>query len=275
MAERSLSILGIGAHPDDCEFKAGGVGALYRQLGHSVCFVSVTNGESGHQTLYGERLAAIRREEAAAAAGVVGLDYEVLDFRDGHLEPTLEARLEIIRLIRRHEPDLIITHRPNDYHPDHRNTSQLVCDASYMVTVPAMAPDTPALAKDPVIVYMSDEFTRPYPFSPSIVVDIEPVLESVIDMLACHRSQFFDFLPFSFGRADRLPDDPEGQIQFLRDWYIEIFEPLADRYRDLVIATYGESRGRDVKYVEAFEPCEYGSPLTQENVKRLFPFLPD
>jgi HPt (histidine-containing phosphotransfer) domain-containing protein len=186
----------------------------------------------------------------------------------------LEARLERIRLIRRHQPDLIITHRPNDYHPDHRYTSQLVCDASYMVTVPAMAPDTPAMAKDPVIVYMSDEFTRPYPFSPSIVVDIEPVLETVIDMLACHRSQFFDFLPLSFGRADQLPDDPDGQRQFLRDWYIEIFAPLADRYRDLVVATYGEKHGGDIRYVEAFEPCEYGSPLLKEDVERLFPFLP-
>lgn len=275
MADKPLSILGIGAHPDDCEFKAGGVGTLYRQLGHKVCFASVTNGESGHQTMYGEQLAAIRREEAAAAAGIIGMGYEVLEFRDGHLEPTLEARLDIIRLIRRHQPDLIITHRPNDYHPDHRYTSQLVCDASYMVTVPAMAPDTPALSEDPVIVYVSDDFTRPYSFSPSIVVDIEPVLDTVIDMLACHRSQFFDFLPFSFGRADRLPEDPEGQRQFLRDWYIEIFAPLADRFRDLAIATYGEKRGGEVKYIEAFEPCEYGSPLTQESVSKLFPFLPN
>ncbi len=275
MAEEPLRILGIGAHPDDCEFKAGGAAALYRQLGHEVCFVSVTNGESGHQTRYGEEIAAIRREEAMTSAKVVDFEYRVLDFRDGHLEPTLEARFEIIRLIRQYRPDLILTHRPNDYHPDHRYTSQLVCDAAYMVTIPAVASDVSALRKNPIIAYMSDEFTRPYPFSPTVVVDIEPVLDKVIDMLACHRSQFFDFLPYNFCRPEPVPDDPEGQRQFLQDWYLELISPLAEKYRDMLIATYGEERGRAIKFVEAFEQCEYGSPLTAEDVRRLFPFVPE
>jgi len=100
------------------------------------------------------------------------------------------------------------------------------------------------------------------------------VLDKVIDMLACHRSQFFDFLPYNFCRSESVPADPEGQRQFLKDWYLEIMSPLADRYRGILIATYGEKRGREVKFVEAFEPCEYGSPLTTEDAKRLFPFLP-
>ena len=205
-----LRLLVIGAHPDDCEIRAGGLAALYRQAGHQVCFVSVTNGESGHQSLHGERLAAIRRQEAAASGQVLGLEYRVLGKRDGHLEPTLAARLELIRLIRQYQPDLLLTHRPCDYHPDHRYTAQLVCDAAYLLTVPAVAPDAPALSRDPVIMYLWDGFQRPYPFAPTVVVDIEPVVESVLDMLVCHRSQMFDWLPFNRGELDRVPAEPAG-----------------------------------------------------------------
>jgi LmbE family N-acetylglucosaminyl deacetylase len=269
-----LRILVIGAHPDDCEYKAGGVAALYRGAGHDVCFVSVTNGQSGHQTNHGERLAAIRCEEAQASARVVGLEYRVLAHPDGLLQPTLEARYEMIRLIRGYQPDLIITHRPNDYHPDHRATSQLVCDAAYMVTVPAIAPDAPALARDPVILYMSDDFARPYPFSPTVAVNIEPVLESVVDMLACHQSQFFDWLPYNRGESERVPSDADQRRSWLRDWFLGIVAPLADKHRDLLVSTYGEVQGRQIRYIEAFETCEYGSPLSPETRRRLFPFLP-
>lgn len=273
--DRPLRLLVIGAHPDDCEYKAGGLAAFYRQDGHDVCFVSVSDGRSGHQTRYGPDLASLRREEAAAAGRVLGLEYRVLANPDGELQPTLEARAEIIRLVRGYDPDLVLTHRPNDYHPDHRVTSQLVGDASYLLTVPAVAPEVPALRRMPVIMYMSDEFQRPYPFSPSVVVDIEPVLESVVDMLTCHRSQFFDFLPYNRGEADQVPAELGLQRPWLRDWYSSLIEPLADLYRKRLVTDYGEERGRRIRYVEAFETCEYGTPLTSELRRRLFSFLPD
>jgi N-acetylglucosamine malate deacetylase 1 len=274
MTTGSLRVLVIGAHPDDAEVRAGGIAALYRQAGHEVCFVSVTNGESGHQTLHGERLAAIRREEAQAAGRVLGLEYRVLAHRDGHLEIDLAKRLEMIRLIREFRADLVFTHRPWDYHPDHRYTSQLVCDAAYMVTVPAVAPEAAYLSRNPVIMYLWDGFTRPYPFEPAVVVDIEPVVERVLDMLACHRSQVFDFLPFNRGELDQVPTDPHQQRSWLRDWWLNELVPPADKYRDQLITTYGPQRGRQVRWIEAFEWCEYGSPLTAENRFSLFPFLP-
>jgi len=135
-----LRILIIGAHPDDCEIKAGGVTALYREIGHQVKFVSVTNGESGHHQLSPAELVKVRRAETNQVASLMGIEYEVLGNRDGRLQPTLEARFELIALIRRYQPDLILTHRPNDYHPDHRATSTLVCDAAYMVIVPHIVP---------------------------------------------------------------------------------------------------------------------------------------
>ncbi|WP_339728057.1 PIG-L deacetylase family protein [uncultured Gimesia sp.] len=274
MADQSLRILVFGAHPDDCDIKAGGTAALYQQAGHTVKFVSVTNGESGHQRLSGTELADIRRAEATAAGKALGLEYQVLQNRDGYLQPTIEARFEIIRLIRTFQPDLIFTHRPNDYHPDHRYTSQLVCDAAYMVTVPPIVPDVPALRTNPVIAYLSDHFTRPYPFSPTVVVDVEPVWDRLVDALDSHRSQFYDWLPYNHFYEDEVPADESDRKAWLSEKMKARIAPLADRYRDLIIQTYGEQRGNEIQYIEAYEPCEYGSPLCSEKIKTLFPFLP-
>ncbi len=274
MADQSLRILVFGAHPDDCDIKAGGTAALYQQAGHTVKFVSVTNGESGHQRLSGQELAEIRCAEAAAAGKSLGVEYEVLQNRDGYLQPTVEARFEIIRLIRRFNPDLILTHRPNDYHPDHRYTSQLVCDAAYMVTVPPIVPDVPALRNNPVIAYLSDHFTRPYPFSPTVVIDIEPVWDRLIDALDCHQSQFYDWLAYNHFYEEDVPSDLSKRRDWLSEKMKERIAPLAEQYRDLVVQTYGEKRGKEIQLIDAFEPCEYGTPLSEENTKQLFPFLP-
>ncbi len=274
MADTKLRILVIGAHPDDCDIKAGGVAALYRQDGHEVRFVSLTNGESGHHRLSGEKLATIRRQEAAAAGKVIGIQYDVLNNQDGYLLPSLPARLEIIALIRRCRPDLILTHRPNDYHPDHRYTSQLVCDAAYMVTVPPVVPEVPALREDPVIAYFSDGFTRPYPFSPTVVVDIEPVIEWVVDMLDCYKSQFYEWLPYNRRQEEVVPADTAARRRWLGEQFRAQIKPLAEKYREQLIHIYGEQQGRPIRYIEAFEPCEYGSPLTEQKRRQLFPFLP-
>jgi LmbE family N-acetylglucosaminyl deacetylase len=269
-----LRILVIGAHPDDCEIKAGGVTVLYRAAGHHVKFVSVTNGEAGHQFRKPAELAALRRSETEAVAKLMGIEYEVMNNRDGRLLPTIEARFEMIALIRRYKPDLILTHRPNDYHPDHRATSTLVCDAAYMVIVPHIVPEVPALRVNPVIAYLSDNFQRPVPFAPTVVVDVEPVFETIIDQLVCHRCQFFEWMPWTMCQENTFPTEPAAQREAIREVYRQFNGPLADRYRDLVIQTYGEERGRKIRYIEAFEPCEYGSPLTDANKKTLFPMLP-
>ena len=273
-ATNPLRILVIGAHPDDCELKAGGVTALYRAAGHHVKFVSVTNGEAGHHQRPPAELAKTRLAETAAVAQLMGIEYEVLGNRDGRLQPTLEARFELIALIRRYQPDLILTHRPNDYHPDHRSTSTLVCDAAYMVIVPHIVPEVPALRTNPVIAYLSDHFQRPAPFQPSIVVDVEPVLEKIIDQMVCHHSQFFEWLPYTLQQDAAFLKDPKAQREYAKQFYCQFNGPLADRYRSLIVQTYGKERGEKIRYVEAFEPCEYGSPLNDEAKRRLFPMLP-
>lgn len=274
MSEKPLRILVIGAHPDDCEVTCGGTAALYRQAGHIVKFVSLTNGESGHHKIFGEELIAIRRAEAQAAADVIGIESEVLDFRDGRLEPTLEARGVLIRLIRKFDPDLVLTHRPNDYHPDHRYTSQLVCDAAYMVTVPPVEPEVPALRDNPAIAYVADNFQKPAPFEPTVVVDIEPTIESAVDMLHCHYSQFYGWLAYNHRYEHELPETDDERREFMGTLFRKRIGGLADRFRKQLLAVYGQQRGADIKWVEAFERCEYGRDWDQDLIRKLFPFVP-
>jgi LmbE family N-acetylglucosaminyl deacetylase len=272
MAEHPLRLLIIGAHPDDPDYAAGGTAALYRAAGHVVKMVSLTNGEAGHHLIRGPELARRRRDEAEAAGGVIGAVYEVFDIPDGQLLPTLENRWRVIRLIRSFQPDLILTHRLNDYHPDHRYTSQLVQDAAYMVTVPAVTPDTPHLPRDPVIAYLPDDFQKPYPFQPSVVVDVGTVLEQLVAMLHCHQSQFYEWLPYNGGYAGDVPEEEAARREWLAGQVRGRLRPRADRYRDLVVRTYGPERGARVALIEAFEGCEYGAPLDEAARRRLFPF---
>lgn len=269
-----LRILAIGAHPDDCDLKFAGTAALYRQANAEVRFVSVTNGQSGHHQLRGQQVVERRRNEALAAGRRLGLRYDVLDFADGFLEATLPTRLHLLRLIREFRPDAIFTHRPWDYHPDHRYTAQMVCDAAYMVTVPNVAPETPFLERNPVIFYFWDRFTRPYPFSACVAVDVDPLRETIIDVLDCHDSQFYEWLPFNRGELATVPTEPADRRVWLTEWYRQRTVRIADQHRDLLQSIYGREHGASVKLAEAFELCEHGSPLPPSERLRLFPFLP-
>lgn len=272
MSSEPLNVLIFGAHPDDPDFKAGGVAALYSRQGHRVKMVSLTNGDAGHHEMGGAPLAWRRRQEAAAAGAAVGAEYITLDNHDGNLLPTLENREQVIGLIREFEADLIMTPRPYDYHPDHRYTSQLVQDASYMVTVPNVVSHAPILRSMPVIVYVWDHFEKPYPCRPDVVVAIDEVIEQKIDGLHCHTSQMYEWLPYNGQYLDEVPEDPQHR----RDWLRTRLEPrlrrVADLYRDRLIEDYGEERGQQIQYAEAFEVCEYGAPLTEELRRKLFPF---
>lgn len=205
---------------------------------------------------------------------MIGIEYTILDNHDGELLPTLEARRQIIRLIREVRPDLIMSPRPNDYHPDHRYTAQLIQDAAYMVTVPNVAPFAKHLAHNPVIVYVSDTFRKPTPFAPDVVVAIDEVVEQKVELLHCHTSQVYEWLPYNGGYLAEVPSGEGERREWLRGRLEERLRRDADLYRDQLVAWYGGQVGRAVQYAEAFEGCEYGRPLTPENTRRLFPFFP-
>ncbi|XVH33152.1 PIG-L deacetylase family protein (plasmid) [Haloferacaceae archaeon DSL9] len=263
----SRRLLVIGAHPDDPDIRAGGLACTRAEAGHEVRFVSMTDGRGGHHEETGSALVERRRAEATAAAETAGIEaYRILDNPDGRLEPTLENRDEVIRVIREFDPDVVLTHRTNDYHPDHRYTSQLVRDAAYMVTVPNICSDTPALEDNPVFAYLLDTFERPYPFTPDAVVPIDDhLIERKYDMLDCHESQMYEWLPYNTGILDAVPDDPDERRRWLETDPIGGLEEMrntANRFRDMLIEEYGAERGRQIEYAEAFEISEYGGELT-------------
>ena len=273
--DRPLRILMIGAHPDDADIKAGGTAAKWCALGHVVRLVSLTNGQAGHQTMHGPQLANRRRAEAQAAAATIGATYEVFDQPDGELDDRLEYRHQVIRLIRSFRPDLVITHRSTDYHPDHRFAGLLVQDASYLLTVPAICPDVPHLASCPVILYFSDAFTKPCRFEPHVVVDIDDEFDRVVAMLHCHQSQFYEWLPYNAGYLEQVPREDAARAQWLAE-RLRAPNPAAGRpvprpgHPDLRPGARRSAFG----LIEAFEVSEYGAPLDASARARLFPFLP-
>jgi LmbE family N-acetylglucosaminyl deacetylase len=273
MPDSKLRLLIIGAHPDDADFHAGGLAAYYCAAGHVVKMVSVTNGDAGHHEISGPALAARRKAEAQASAAIIGATYDVLDNHDGALLPTLENRHQVIRLIRAFQPDLVLTHRPNDYHPDHRYTSQLVQDAAYMVTVPPVVPDVPHLRKDPVIAYMPDNFQKPYPFTPNVAIDVGPVLDKIVSMLDCHVSQFYEWLPYNGRHLDKIPADQAKRKEYLAEYVRKRLREQAHRFSDQLAKQYGPERAKTIEFAEAFEACEYGAPLDEAAQRRLFPCL--
>lgn len=272
--EPPLRLLALVAHPDDAEIHSGGLATIYRQLGHVVKFVSITNGEAGHFEQGGQPLVDRRRLEAEESARLIGAEAEVWNNPDGQLLPTLDVRWQVIREIRRFKPDLLLTHRPNDYHPDHRAVGHLVRDASFLVTVPNVASDVPALQRDPVVLYMADRFTSPSPLRPDVVIDITAQVDTVVNMLACHASQFFEWLPYNKGILGEVPRGDAGRLRWLKAMFIERLKPLADRYRDELVATYGAERGGAIQTAEVYEASEYAAPLDAAARAHLFPFVP-
>jgi len=270
-ADKPIRIIAFGAHPDDCDLGAGGLAIKYAALGAKVKFVSLTNGDAGHQSQHGEELARRRRAEAQEAGRRIGIEYEVLDNHDGKLLPTLEVREQVIREIRQWKADIVIAPRPNDYHPDHRYTGVLVQDASYMVIVPNLVPDTPPLPHNPIFLYYSDRFTRPQPFRPDIVISIDDVFDKKINMLDAHVSQFYEWLPWTEGMLEQVPKDPAERKKWLATSTRGERE-LQPEWRQALRKRYG-AQAEHIQHAEAFEITEYGRQPNEQEIREMFPFF--
>jgi LmbE family N-acetylglucosaminyl deacetylase len=268
--DEKINVIVFGAHPDDADADAGGTAIKFAQMGHNVMFVSLTNGDAGHFAMGGGALARIRRAEAEEAGKRAGVKYVVLDNHDGELMPTLYVRLQVIRLIREWEADLVIGPRPNDYHPDHRNCGILLQDAAYMVIVPNVAPDTPPLKRNPIFLFAQDFFQKPNPFTPDIVIDISNTYKQKIYTMAAHESQHFEWLPWTSGRLDEIPEDDEERLDYLAR-YRKI--RITDAVRKSLVKWYGKDKAALVTDAEAFEICEYGRRPSDDEIRRLFPMI--
>ena len=279
-----MKILAIGAHQDDNEFRVGGMAHKWVKAGHEVRFLSMCNGCGGHHIMTPEETTARRAKESAKVAEYLGIRYDVWDIDDCTLTADLPTRERLIRYIREFSPDLVIAHRPNDYHADHRASGQLVQDASYILTVPHTCPDVPAMLRMPVIVYNEDAFKNP-PFIPTYVVDMNDEIDTKLQIAHMNESQVYEWLPYNKGET--VPEGESERFEWLKG--LEITEATTDeeimsakrgysvrfaktaaRFRKELIEKYGEERGNRVRYAEAFELCEYGTQPSKEFENILF-----
>ncbi len=282
-----MKILMIGAHQDDNEFRVGGLAHKYVQMGYEVRFLSLCNGCGGHHIMTPAETTARRAKESAAVAELLGIKYDVWeDMNDCTLMPTLENRRRLIRYIREFSPDLIISHRANDYHADHRAAGILINDASYMLIVPHECPDVPAMTFTPVIMYYEDRFTDP-DFRCDIVLDMDDEIDTKLQIAHLNVSQVYEWLPYTEhqevpeGEAERFEwlkgmnitaDTTDEEVMAAPRGYAVRFAKTAARFRKELIVRYGEARGSKIRYAEAFQLCPYGGTLTEELKEKLFNF---
>lgn len=269
--EEPLRIIAFGAHPDDCEINAGGVAAMWAEAGHEFKCVAMTNGDIGHFGMSGGELAIRRMDEVQACADNMGISTHVMDIHDGELMPTLENRRTVTRLIREWQADIVMVHRPYDYHADHRYSGQLVNDAMILVEARFFTPDTPPLERAPILLYYHDGFERPYPFEPSIVVDIDPGADCKWNCLREMPSQFSDTDSWTWGRRSNVPESESERMDIRVGEIQQRYLDQADQYREMLIDLYGEEHGRSVRYAESFQLSEYGRQASLEELMQLMP----
>ncbi len=281
-----MKILMIGAHQDDNEFGRGGLTSKLVKMEHDVRFLSMCNGCGGHHIMTPEETVAKRSQESAAVAKLLGITYDVWDYDDCNLVADLPTRKRLIRYIREYNPDLVISHRPNDYHADHRAVGQLVQDASYLLTVPHECADVPAMRYMPVIMYCEDKFKNP-PFRADVVVDVDSEIDVKLQIAHLNVCQVYEWLPYTYGEevpsgeAERFKwlkgmevtaDTTDEEVMAAPRGYAPRFAKTAARFRKELIEKYGVERGSKVRFAEAYEVCEYGAPLSDEMKKELFSF---
>ncbi len=279
-----MKILMIGAHQDDNEFERGGLASKLLKKGHDVRFLSMCNGCGGHHILSPEETTATRAKESAAVAKLLGITYDVWDVDDCNLVADLPTRKRTIRYIREYNPDLIISHRPNDYMADHRAVAQLVQDASYLLTVPHECADVPAMRFMPVIMYSEDKFSNPV-FRPDVLVDVDDEIDIKLQIANLNVCQVYEWLPYTYG--EEVPEGAEARFEWLKGMevtadttdeevmaaprgYMPRYAKTAARFRKELIEQFGEEKGSKIRFAEAYEVCEYGKPLSEEMKEELF-----
>lgn len=185
--EEKMNILAIGAHPDDVEMNCAGTLAKFAHLGHKVFLATATNGNVGSAVMSKEEIARVRFQEATNSAALIGAEYIGLGYDDEMFFEDKEARLKFIDLVRYCKADVIITHPPKDYNPDHELTSKIINDICIMIPVAKIETPNPPYRKMPTIFYF--EPVHGFEFIPSDYVDITDFYETKIRMLGCHVSQ--------------------------------------------------------------------------------------
>jgi N-acetylglucosamine malate deacetylase 1 len=268
---RPLRIVALGAHPDDAELRFAGTATMFAAKGAKVELIALTNGDVGHFAQAGGPLAQRRKAEVEACHKILGVDTEVFDIHDGELMPDLPTRRMLGNAIRAYQADIVLSHRPYDYHPDHRAVGELANDTAVVVAAPFFAPYTPPTPRNPVYLYYYDPFTHPYPFDPVLAVGIDSVAQKKWDCISALPSQFGDADSWQARYRPNIPTDDAGRKAALLEIVKQQNADVATKYRDLLVKLYGDQKGRAFKYAEAFELNQYGTAATADDLKKVFP----
>jgi len=180
-----MNILAIGCHPDDIEVACAATMAKYQKQGHKVIVCHVANGNLGHAIIQPDELRAMRIAEAKKAGSLSGIEVITCDIGDLLVYDNKEQRDKVVDVIRYADPDVIITHSPTDYMPDHVAVSKLVFDATFAASVPHY--ENGKAAKLTPLFYM--DTLAGVNFMPTEYVDISHEIDIKLDMLECHESQ--------------------------------------------------------------------------------------
>ncbi|OHB60041.1 MAG: hypothetical protein A2Y12_05700 [Planctomycetes bacterium GWF2_42_9] len=265
-----LNVVIVCAHPDDCEYAAGGTTLRYRELGHNVVYISMTNGDAGHQSMNREDIKKRRYEETRNVAEYLGIEYQIMDIHDGEVLPTLENRQILIRVLRKYRPDIIITHPADDYHPDHRYTSRLVMDTAYMLKVPLIVPDAPVCEKNVVYCHIS---YKPESGIPSVIVPMDKYMNGKAYAFHLNTSQVYEWLPWVENiKFNILPYDEQGRLEFLKQQWMGKWSMAAENYREIMKKCSNAKMSGSTNCIEAYTISPLGLDITNETFSKYFPF---
>jgi LmbE family N-acetylglucosaminyl deacetylase len=237
---------------------------LLTDRGHKVVMVSMTNGDAGHHELSRAALAKRRAREAKAAAKLLRCDYVIMPIADGKLEPTVANREKLIALMRKYDPDVVITHPLQDYHPDHRYTTMLVMDTAYLLQVPSIVPDVKALNKETAFFF---SVNKPEPGGINIPVPIDSVWERKLRVWHCHASQMYEWLPWIEKRLAEIPDGEAECLEYLHRWRGKGAGNVTRAFKHELGKT-----GNAATYCEALTLAPVGRRLSVEQCREIFNF---
>ena len=219
-----LDILAFGAHPDDVELGCGATIAKEISLGKKVGIVDLTRGELGTRGS-----AEIRDREAAKAAEILGVSVrENLNFRDGFFLNDDAHQLEIIKMIRKYQPEIVLCNAIDDRHIDHGKGSKLVSNACFLAGLRRIETSINGASQTewrPKLVYHYIQWKN---IEPDFVVDVSEFMQTKLDAVMAYSSQFYD------------PNSTEPASPIATKNFTESIEYRAKDLGRLVFADYAE-----------------------------------
>jgi LmbE family N-acetylglucosaminyl deacetylase len=266
---RKLKVLVIFAHPDEGEIYAGGISAIYSKMGHSVKFLSLTNGDAGHWSMDAESLAKRRYKEAMEAKRILGLsDYEVLEYHDGKLKNSLEIQEVVAKRIEQWKADVVILFYPITTeaggHNDNMQAGLIVQAAATLIKMEEL----------PAFLYMRDYFTTSFSHIPDIAINIEEVWETKLLAMKAHESQVVEANPHADGILEEVLGSKIKQQEYL--FYNSYpFSRITPDIKLALLKWYGRDFSENIKWAEAFEFAGFGRQINNKAISELFPMLPE